>query len=72
MSGVKPVTATGSIRQRIEDILGFLSREYPAVFTEQRHLDAGTEARAYWHHGYMMGLRDVERQMEEGACQTKQ
>lgn len=28
-------------------------------FTEQRHLDPGTVECAYWHHGYLMALRDV-------------
>ena len=26
---------------------------------EQRHLDPSTEARVYWHYGYLMALRDV-------------
>ena len=28
---------------------------------EQRHLDAGTPEREYWHYGYMVALRDVIR-----------
>jgi hypothetical protein len=28
---------------------------------DQRHLDHGTEERAYWHHGYASALKDVLR-----------
>lgn len=34
-------------------------------FSEQRHLDAGTVERAYWHHGYLMALRDALAYLEE-------
>lgn len=33
---------------------------------EQRHLDTGTDERAYWHHGYASALKDVLR-MIQGA-----
>lgn len=65
-------TTKDSIRKRIEDHLAFLTREHPEVFINQKHCDAGTPERAYWHHGYMMALRDIEKQMEKGLCQTKQ
>lgn len=33
--------------------------------TEQKHCEEGTVERAYWHHGYMMALRDILKQMED-------
>lgn len=30
-----------------------------AARVNQKHLDAGSEAQAYWQHGYLMALRDV-------------
>jgi hypothetical protein len=32
---------------------------------EQRHLEQGTEARDYWHYGYLMALTDILKQIEE-------
>jgi len=26
---------------------------------DQRHLDQGTDERAYWHHGYASALKDI-------------
>ena len=49
------------IEQRAAQIAEWLSREYPETFFDQGHLDAGTTGRGYWHHGYMMALRDVIR-----------
>lgn len=51
---------TEPFRIRAEETEKML-REQQAVnpFEEQRHLDAGTRERAYWHHGYLMALRDV-------------
>jgi hypothetical protein len=31
------------------------------LLNEQRHCEEGTPERAYWHHGYLMALRDVLR-----------
>ena len=36
----------------------WLKENHPETFEEQKHCDEKTPERAYWHHGYMMGLRD--------------
>lgn len=52
---------TAKIEQRIQDLSGWLGREYPEIENDHAHLDAGTTARAYWHFGYLMALKDVTR-----------
>lgn len=40
--------------------LELLTGEHAAsVLCEQRHLDADSPERAYWHYGYLMALRDM-------------
>jgi hypothetical protein len=34
------------------------------LMEEQKHLDAGTEARAYWHYGYAMAIDDILKNFE--------
>jgi hypothetical protein len=38
----------------------------PEVAEQQSHLDAGSEARAYWHYGYLAALRDVLNRIDRG------
>lgn len=52
--------ALGIIDKRIGHTKAFLDDEAPFTFEDQKHLDANTPERAYWHHGYMMALRDVK------------
>ena len=47
------------IRRQAEGIERWLQENAPYTFDEQDHLDEGTEARAYWHHGRLTGLRDA-------------
>lgn len=61
----QPNADTDMLRERIDDTFEFLSKDHPEIFHEQKHLDAGTIERAYWHYGYMAALRDIERQMKE-------
>lgn len=49
------------LRKRADDIAAWLSDEAPYTSADQRHLDEHTPERAYWHHGYLMALRDVLR-----------
>lgn len=44
---------------RLNGIRTWLKENHPETFEEQKHTDKGTPERAYWHHGYMMGLRDL-------------
>lgn len=47
------------IRQRRDNIREWLEEEAPYTEVDQRHLDAHTPERAYWHHGYQAALNDV-------------
>lgn len=49
------------IEERIEGIREWLKKEAPECFIQQKHTEEGTQERIYWHHGYMMGLRDALR-----------
>lgn len=44
---------------RADALREWLEREHPECSQEQRHLIDGSPERAYWHHGYLMALRDV-------------
>ena len=48
------------LRERHDELEGWLA-ENSSCASEQKHLDAGTSERAYWHHGYKMALEDVLR-----------
>lgn len=47
------------LRQRRDNIREWLEEEAPYTDVDQRHLDAHTPERAYWHHGYQAALNDV-------------
>jgi hypothetical protein len=51
-----------------------IADEAPYITADQRHLDANTPERAYWHYGYQAALRDVlalaERSTED-RCSRK-
>lgn len=49
----------GTLRQRRDNIREWLEEEAPYTDVDQRHLDAHTPERAYWHHGYQAALSDV-------------
>lgn len=48
-----------AIRTRMQGIREWMADEAPYVSADQRHLDANTSERAYWHYGYQAALRDV-------------
>lgn len=52
---------TEEIERRRKAMLAMLSEVAPYSFTDQRHLDASTPERAYWHQGYCAALGDVLR-----------
>ncbi len=55
-----PHTSTVALlRQRRDNIREWLDEEAPYTEVDQRHLDAHTPERAYWHHGYQAALTDV-------------
>jgi len=47
------------LRQRRDNIREWLDEEAPYTEVDQRHLDAHTPERAYWHHGYQAALNDI-------------
>lgn len=47
------------LRQRRDNIREWLDEEAPYAEVDQRHLDAHTPERAYWHHGYQAALTDI-------------
>ncbi len=47
------------IRARLRGIREWMAEETPYVSVDQRHLDAHTPERAYWHYGYQTALADV-------------
>lgn len=49
------------INDRERDMATWLRDNAPNVFDDQRHLDADTTERAYWHYGYLVALRDVRK-----------
>jgi hypothetical protein len=47
------------LRRRRDDIREWLDSEAPFTEVDQKHLDADTPERAYWHHGYQAALADI-------------
>jgi hypothetical protein len=47
------------LERRRDGIREWLDEEAPYTECDQRHLDANTPERAYWHHGYQAALSDV-------------
>ena len=49
----------------------WLKENHPEVFDEQKHIESGTTERAYWHHGYMMALRDTIKLLQSSVTKVK-
>jgi hypothetical protein len=49
------------IEHRCSELKEWIDRKAPQCHTQQRHLQEGSEERAYWAHGYMSALLDVLR-----------
>lgn len=47
------------LRRRRDHIRDWLCEEETYTVVEQKHLDAHTPERAYWHHGYQTALHDI-------------
>jgi hypothetical protein len=60
------------IEERIKGLREWLRKEAPECFVEQKHTEEGTQERIYWHHGYMMGLRDALRFLIDDATTSQQ
>lgn len=57
------------LRERRDSQHKWLADETPYTFSDQKHLNANTPERAYWHHGYYSALNDVIRLFEQGINQ---
>lgn len=44
---------------RRDSLRDWLDDEAPFTEVDQKHLDADTPERAYWHHGYQAALSDI-------------
>jgi hypothetical protein len=51
------------IEQRQKDLTAWLEKNAPQCSSEQKHLEEGSQERAYWNYGYLVALRDVMRLM---------
>ena len=51
--------SVATLCQRRDNIREWLEEEAPYTEVDQRHLDAHTPERAYWHHGYQAALNDI-------------
>ena len=49
-----------NIQKRIQNLINWIRENQPEIVEEQKHLDSNSEARAYWHYGYLMALKDVQ------------
>ncbi|MGE0046894.1 MAG: hypothetical protein AB7J28_00665 [Hyphomonadaceae bacterium] len=49
-----------AIEERLDIVLQWLRENANKIGEEQRHLDAGSAERAYWHHGYAAALQDIK------------
>lgn len=60
------------LRQRRDNIREWLDEEAPYTEVDQRHLDAHTPERAYWHHGYQAAITDIMSMLalEDGKTGT--
>ena len=59
---VEPMSDANSIsliERRRDSLREWLDDQAPYTEVDQRHLDANTPERAYWHHGYQAALSDI-------------
>lgn len=59
------------LQRRRDDIRGWLDDEAPYTAVDQKHLEADSPERAYWHHGYQAALTDVIDLLNGAASQQK-
>jgi hypothetical protein len=48
------------VDERLKALQDWLKENAPGIGDEQKHLDAGSAERAYWHYGYAVALRDIQ------------
>lgn len=47
------------LERRRDGIREWLEDEAPHTALDQKHLEAASSERAYWHHGYQAALSDI-------------
>ena len=55
------------LTERVEGIERDLLRKHAAELAEQKHLDADSSERLYWHAGYASALRDILAKIQKSA-----
>lgn len=58
-----------ALADRAQEMEGYVSDD---VRMEQKHLDAGTVERDYWHYGYLIALRDVLKRLDATGMPSKE
>lgn len=53
------------VYERMVEMEKWLQKNHPEVFEEQKHLEAGSVEKAYWHYGYLVALKDVMRKQAQ-------
>ena len=59
-----------TLMSRIEPLQAWLCEEAAEACESGRHLDAGTQERAYWHIGYHAALTDIAALLAEQRAHT--
>lgn len=57
--GSKPTSIEDALTVREAELEAWLAEHSPECIRDQRHLDAGSPERTYWHYGYLMAVKDV-------------
>ena len=57
-------TLAQALDRRIAEQTEWLRENAPYI-AEQKHLDADTPERAYWHYGYVVAMRDIRKALQE-------
>ena len=53
-----------ALSERKAGLERWLKDNAPSCSTEQKHLDEGTQERAYWNYGYLSAINDVLRLLQ--------
>jgi len=56
------------LTKRVTELTGWLKENAPECDIEQKHLDANTPERIYWHYGYLCALRDSVKLLSRKSC----
>lgn len=60
------------IEYRCRELREWIQNKAPQCITEQKHLEEGSQERAYWAHGYLSALLDVMRLFSRSAPISRQ